>query len=142
MSDELREAAERLASIVPRYSELWKATGAKWTQEDKDLWLCAGAYLAEHPTDDGSELTEGYLKSLGFERDGFSMRLRFSKAYGDDICTFELVVSDVPNLLDSTWEMWATSCELSREGSLLPCEPKSRGELRLLLKSLGVEVKS
>jgi len=51
MTSDLRAAAELLLSLVPIESGLWDKPGEKWSDEDKALWICAGAFLKAYRND-------------------------------------------------------------------------------------------
>ena len=130
MSDEIKaaEAAKRFranpgdgSNYTPR--QLGDAL------DRQDATLLASLYLAEHPADDGEDVTEEWLESVGWRR---------NRGYMDS-----------PQIGDSCFQL--TWCSLG-QSMLLECDDndqpdvtlphiKTRGDVRRLCEALGIELK-
>jgi len=114
---ELRQAAERLRSLVPQH--MWETVGPEWTREDRDLWLCAFAYvayLAEHPADDDEPIDEAWFDSFSVPEwpHGTTCKTIAGHVWIDDTNTVYLEATPLPHI-------------------------KTRGDVRRLLAALGVK---
>lgn len=107
-----------------------------------DIIAAAELALAEHPADDGEPITKEWLKSLGFSDSGYSFIITGEKDYGEDVARFRLACNgDDWTDGNCSWEFHLRSIELEEQGGMLPCEPKTRGDLRRLCRALGIELK-
>lgn len=135
--ENLRDTVDKLryAACDPN-SPIYGSDMVPWIDDVTTAWL------QEHPEDDDTPLTAEYLRSLGFiDHGSFGLSLEFKKAYGDDTATFRLVASDWPNLAEGCcWEIYCKSIECEEEGTMLPCEPTTRGQLRKLCSLLGIKL--
>lgn len=61
-------AEELRAASIRRRTNDWLGNRMynSWSDEDADARLLADAYLSEHPADDGEELSDDWLKCVGF----------------------------------------------------------------------------
>lgn len=137
-NDELLQAAELIAGWEPF---AWKEIGV--TPIDKQvlnkLIFVARAHVAEHSADDGQLLTEAWLISAGFVKRGL---YALARTIETATCTFVLSCADYENL-PCCWEMWNEFDDNTEpEGSCLPCQPKTRGEVRRLCEALGIELRA
>jgi hypothetical protein len=82
------------------------------------------AYLAEHPADDGEPVTEGWLASVGFRQTPLK---RYTLKLGP-------VLASPPR--GNLW-WWAVSIDPDGPCKHIPT-PQTRGDVRRLLKALGV----
>jgi hypothetical protein len=121
--NELRQAAERLREMAGTWVDLEEGSVACVT----DMWVLAQAYLAEHLPDDDEPITDDWVKSI------------FGQAWKD---------------IDAFWTVYASKkqgvalgaedlhdSEISASFQLELPRIKTRGQLRLLCRALGVEIK-
>ena len=126
MNDELRVAAKRYGLPYPRASVSGDMDWDSYIQEMKDMELLADAYLAEHREDDAEPVTEEWLRSIGAkdEVDGkIDGEPLFNLYIGPAcLCYFP---SGVELLIDHHhgWPL------------------KTRGQVRLMCRSLSIEMK-
>lgn len=72
---ELKEAAERLRSIVPD-ERMWDEPAAQWSDIDKDLWVCAFGFVRHilaQRADDGDAVTFEEIESRLSDPDIFTV---------------------------------------------------------------------
>lgn len=128
MNAGLRAAAERYRKLGTESAIITDHTGnptgfvrvpgGRW-DEVTDL---ADAYLAEHPADDADDITEDWLREIGFTYDD-----EWGATYIYGYKTFPLWYED----LCGEWG-WGEA--------ELPT-PKTRGEVRRLMAALGIEAR-
>ena len=148
MTPEQAAAMERVRrvnagdDVADVYAEMLKYHGYEgldtvaYSMCDSDRALLARLFIAER---DDREIDEAWLLSIGLKRtDNYALAYEYKKHYGEDTMTFSLKVSDREDLLDCPWELWVESIEFEREGCMLPCEPKTRGDVLRLLSALTV----
>lgn len=122
MADELRAAAERIRnhSIGPH---LFKHGG--------DMATLAFGYLAEHPADDSLAIDEEWLRSVGF-----SVLWDVEKEFRFPTATDAHLALFCPSRREGY------SCCLGGPSSYAPLpDIRTRGDLRLLCRALGIEMK-
>ncbi len=91
--------------------------------EMEDTRTLAEAYLAEHPADDELEITDDWLRSVGFvdiDEHGSGMLLQ--------------VTDEGPEVSIGYRGQWLVGGDELSEAA----QPKTRGQLRLLSKALGI----
>ena len=121
----VREAAERLN----RYIEDRTVTAADYEDCEGDIQYVANAYLAEHPADEDEPIDEDWLRSIGFHVNT-----------GDD---YYLWINSPNQDFDiQYWDDWEEfRFATSKSDYDVPVSIKTRGQLRDLLKALGLETK-
>lgn len=135
---ELKEAAERLRSIVPD-ERMWDDPAAQWGDMDKDLWVCAFAYVRHilaQRADDGELIDAAFLESVGFIKCCTSRANPALDVQGfeDWMITFDSgdgVDLRIYNDRGLTADCWINNAGLS-------AGPQTRGQLRQLLSALGI----
>lgn len=148
MTDEQRAAITRLRNHDSNNWQAYLADSCELPYSDDnpnviaDIIAAAELALAEHPADDGEPITKEWLKSLGFSDSGYSFIITGEKDYGEDVARFRLACNgDDWTDGNCSWEFHLRSIELEEQGGMLPCEPKTRGDLRRLCRALGVTLK-
>lgn len=143
-SKELREAAGRLMELAALPLENQKDCVRVWPELGWDGIMLARAYLSEHPEDDGEEITEELLRSLGFLPDGEPPTREYAKriwSLNEDSDFGDYPAMHVVVNVDdgSTWiEAYAPGGETL---AITELAPTNRGQLRQLLKALGITQK-
>lgn len=125
MSDELRAAAETYLECA----KLFEEPSDRFSMDDGIVMLGAGhqlavAYLAEHPADDDEPLTDESLRAIGFELD-------------KDAPSWAVVIGKKPHRVRITFA--GQPC-LRIEEMEIKVNP-TRGDIRLLCRALGIELK-
>lgn len=122
MSDDVRAAAERL---LPPLADVIDAPG--------DAELVARAWLAEHPADDGEPVSAEWLMVTGWvdvaEPGGGPLYTFCRPDHGGAVLTLE---GDHRCLMAFLGHP---------DGAPWPCDIYTRGQVRELLRALGIEVK-
>jgi hypothetical protein len=117
---ELREAAERVRTGFTYYQcpDSW--------QECNDARLIAEAWIAEHPADDDEPITEEWLEQLAFtHNDSWYFRSPAQTSMQADVTLIRW---------SGGWSVKVSD----RFTSVLTANVKTRGDLRLLAKALGI----
>lgn len=127
MSDKLREYAQRILETVTKHED---TIGPGYTHDiDNSGWALAepyelaAAYLAEHPADDGTEVTGEWLESVGFtySEQGQYLYCRSLTCWrGCD---------------DGDWQFRFDMACLNRHQSF-----DTRGDVRRLMAALGISI--
>lgn len=91
--------------------------------------LLALDYFAEHPADDDEPITDTWLRACGFRRP-MSPANHYCMVLGEWLRGFHVLQMGGDRISESTWYY------LGRE--VPPC--KTRGQLRLLCRALGIEL--
>lgn len=131
--DDVRAAAELVdsQSQAMKCDHIWNAHGScQWCHKDKfDLFAgnVARAWLVEHPADDDGLITEEWLRAVGFADDE------------DHLC---IVAPDRENegLVIRRLSTGEWNAEDGFEAIQVP-SPSTRGDVRLLCRALGVNLK-
>lgn len=131
-TDELRAAAERRRAFLngecPYRGDVeWNGYVYALAEELRDMRILAAAYLDEHPADDDELVIEEWLRSVGFVDEDHEWLTLFPD---DSDCR---VTYDRQNGEIKVETVIA-------EGFRLP-HVKTRGDVRLLCRALGIELK-
>jgi hypothetical protein len=136
-TDELRAAAERLVS---RGSSLPRLTGdwLEMSQRAQSFWAdadaVAAAYLTANPADDGEPIDAAWLKNVGFSRHMQPAATNELSWHGGPGRYVTYYPAKNPNDLT----LWGVCGEWVPMALL----PRTRGDVRRILKALGEEVPS
>lgn len=152
MSDELRAAADRLPPLayhtmisLADAREICRnhppGTGIDSKSEYERFGLareqCLAAYLAEHPVSDSEPVTPEWLRSVGFENGGAMSGLVLTHEQDGLVTKITLHHRFGWKLSSGTTQENLTSSSTIQ----LHAPPKTRGDVRLLAKALGVDLK-